>query len=118
MVDRASRTSPITGRQLLVRLALVVLALCDDADLVIHDAQFLVSESAVAQAQGHATIDEALTLAAEARAAELALFHHSPARTDHQIEEITARLPNTSIRVSVARDGVERSVRAGERFED
>lgn len=87
-----------------------VLALCRGVDLLIHDAQFLPGEAAIARAQGHATTEEAVALAIEAEAAEVALFHHSPSRTDVDLEEIIADLATSSIGITLAREGCERSL--------
>jgi phosphoribosyl 1,2-cyclic phosphodiesterase len=54
------------------------------ADVLVHDAQFVAGESALAAAYGHATVEQAVALAAEAGVGELVLFHHSPERTDDQ----------------------------------
>ena len=53
---------------------------CAGVDLLVHDAQFLEHERAVADLYGHATVDDALELAARCGARRLALFHHAPAR--------------------------------------
>lgn len=59
-----------------------------DVDLLVHDAQFLASEQAVADAYGHSILDDALRIAVECGARTLALFHHSPARRDDDVEAI------------------------------
>lgn len=52
------------------------------ADLLLHDAQFARSERTVANAYGHATIDDAVGLAERAGVGRLVLIHHAPTRTD------------------------------------
>jgi phosphoribosyl 1,2-cyclic phosphodiesterase len=79
------------------------------ADVMIHDAQFLESERAVADEYGHATVDEAIRLAVDCRVRLLVLFHHSPARTDAQLDELAAAI-EAPIPVLVAREGAELSV--------
>ena len=81
------------------------LDLCRGVDLLIHDAQFVSDEAAIADAQGHATIDEAVAFAVEAEAREVMLFHHSPSRTDVELEEIVAELASPSIKIRLAREG-------------
>jgi phosphoribosyl 1,2-cyclic phosphodiesterase len=61
---------------------------CAGVDLLIHDAQFVAQERAVADLYGHATVDDALALAEQCGARRLALFHHSPARPDDDVEAI------------------------------
>lgn len=60
-----------------------------DVDVLIHDAQFLDHERPRAVDYGHATINEALSLADEVGARSLVLFHHGPARTDIALDEIS-----------------------------
>jgi phosphoribosyl 1,2-cyclic phosphodiesterase len=79
-------------------------ALMDGVDVVLHDAQFLESERAVADDYGHATIDEAVRLAGECGARLLVLFHHSPVRTDDQLDAIAESL-DAPLPVLVAREG-------------
>jgi phosphoribosyl 1,2-cyclic phosphodiesterase len=63
-------------------------------DLLVHDAQFTDAEAGLARAFGHATIDQAVTLARDAGAGELLLFHHAPGRDDDAVDHL----------LSVARD--------------
>ena len=58
------------------------------ADLVIHDAQYTLSEYADKVGWGHSTVDYAVAMCREAKTARVALTHHDPARTDDAIEEI------------------------------
>lgn len=84
-------------------------ALIQGVDVLLHDAQFLESERAVADDYGHATVDEAIRLAAEAGVGELVLFHHSPSRTDDQLDELAASL-RAPLPVRLARQGDELQV--------
>jgi ribonuclease BN (tRNA processing enzyme) len=83
-----------------------------DVDLLIHDAQFVAGEERLAADYGHATIEAAVELASEAGARELALFHHSPGRTDHGIDQIAAEWSRADgpLTVSIAIEGCERAV--------
>ena len=74
-------------------------------DLLIHDAQFLSHERAVADDYGHATVDDALRLAEGAGAHTLVLFHHAPGRTDDDVEAIGRAAAAGSVPVVVAREG-------------
>jgi ribonuclease BN (tRNA processing enzyme) len=65
-----------------------VVDLCRDADLVIHDAQFLPDDFAVKSNWGHCTVDYALEVAAVSGAKRIALFHHDPARFDDAVDSI------------------------------
>jgi ribonuclease BN (tRNA processing enzyme) len=62
--------------------------LTQGVDLLVHDAQFVAAESALARNYGHATVEQAVALAAAAGVGELVLFHHSPERTDAEAEAL------------------------------
>jgi len=76
-------------------------------DVLLHDAQFVVAERALADAYGHSTIGDAVDLAIECRVGSLTLFHHGPGRTDDALDEIAqaATVISSSLTVSVARQG-------------
>ena len=81
---------------------------CAGVDLLVHDSQFLESERAVADLFGHATVDDAIELAARCGARRLALFHHAPARSDDDVDAIAdsafARGGTEGVEVFVARE--------------
>lgn len=66
------------------------LELAEDSDLLVHDAQLLVSELGADAMLGHSCGEYALGLARRARAATVLLFHHRPDRCDAQLDEIAA----------------------------
>ncbi|BEP16645.1 MBL fold metallo-hydrolase [Acidothermaceae bacterium B102] len=90
-------------------------AIIDRVDVLLHDAQFLESERPVADAYGHSTIDDAIRLATEAQVGLLVLFHHSPNRTDDQLDEL-ARTVEASMPVIIARQGETLEVPAAKQF--
>jgi ribonuclease BN (tRNA processing enzyme)/DNA-binding response OmpR family regulator len=59
-----------------------------DADLVIHDAQYVASEYASKVGWGHSTVEYAVTVARHAGVKRLALTHHDPTRNDAAIDTI------------------------------
>ncbi len=67
-----------------------VLALCRDADLVIHDAQYEPHEFEQKADWGHCTVEYAVRVAAQAGARRLALFHHDPSHGDETVDRILA----------------------------
>ncbi len=75
-----------------------------DVDVLLHDAQFIESERPFADAYGHSTVQDAVTLAQECGARRLVLFHHGPARTDDALDGIRDSLA-ASPWVSVAVQG-------------
>jgi ribonuclease BN (tRNA processing enzyme) len=87
-------------------------AVLEGVDVLLHDAQFVESERALADAYGHSTVDDAVALATRCGAGELVLFHHGPARTDDAMDAIldttiraVAVEPGLSLRVSAAVQG-------------
>lgn len=74
----------------LVGVADSVLELCDNVDLLIHDAQYTPEDWETKAHWGHCTVDYAVDVAAAAGARALCLFHHDPLRTDNEIDRLTA----------------------------
>ena len=62
-----------------------------DCDLLIHDAMYTPEEIKNHQGWGHSTWSEAVKLAQEAGAKQLALFHHEPEHGDKALDEIVKR---------------------------
>jgi ribonuclease BN (tRNA processing enzyme) len=73
--------------------------------VLLHDAQFLESERAIADDYGHATITETIDLAVDAGVKTLVLFHHSPVRTDAELDLLGQDL-EAPIPVIIAREGM------------
>lgn len=96
--DHAPATATAAERSAAVELARGV-------DVLLHDAQFLEPERHLADAFGHATVDDAIELATEAGVARLVLVHHAPDRTDDQLGEIAARCASAPIDVVVGAEG-------------
>ncbi|WP_243059190.1 MBL fold metallo-hydrolase [Nocardioides sp. SR21] len=88
-------------------------ALVEGVDVLLHDAQFTEDERSLAGDYGHATVQDAVALADDAGVGRLVLFHHSPVRTDAQLDRITdgvsARVPlltaREGMRIPVCRAG-------------
>jgi ribonuclease BN (tRNA processing enzyme) len=89
------------------QLTASVLELARGADLLIHDAQFSLEDRLKFAAYGHSSWLEAATVAREAKAKCLALFHYDPNASDDYMESILAKtrehFPNTIL----AREGLE-----------
>lgn len=69
-----------------------VLELCDNADLVIHDAQYTPKQFEQRATWGHCTQDYAIEVARQAGASGLALFHHDPDNTDEILDQLVPDL--------------------------
>ena len=59
-----------------------------DADMIIHDAQYLASDMPDKSGWGHSVAEEAVKLALACQAKHLALYSHDPDRTDKDIDMI------------------------------
>ena len=82
------------------------LKLAQDVDVLCHGAMFTRGEEGIAHLYGHATIQEAYQLASEARVGKLVLIHHSPSRTDSQVEALAESLAvSGGVSVVVGREG-------------
>ena len=84
-----------------------------NADLVIHDAQYLASEYAQKIRWGHSTMEYAVDVAIAANAKRLVLFHHEPSRTDVALDRLLsdatqrAAAAGSSLEVLAAAEGME-----------
>ncbi len=88
-----------------------VIELCENVDLLIHDAQLWPNELITKMRWGHSTPQYALEVAKQSKAKALALFHHDPTHDDHSIEEMEQklRLQGTQVgveKVFAAREGM------------
>ncbi len=92
--------------------------LCGDADLLIHDAQYLDEEMAAHKGWGHSSGRGATRLALEADCRRLALFHHDPDRDDDAVDALTAdcrtlaSAASRTLDVFAAREGQTLAIRA------
>jgi phosphoribosyl 1,2-cyclic phosphodiesterase len=59
-------------------------------DLLIHDAQYTDGEYCTRVGWGHCSIEQALQFATLAQVKELVLFHHDPAHSDREVDELMA----------------------------
>lgn len=82
------------------------LELAADVDLLIHDAQFVADEFPAVGYLGHASVEYAIGLARAAGARSLALFHHSPERTDTEIDQIVRDRRPDDLNMFAAAEGV------------
>lgn len=94
-----------------------VLELCRDADVLIHDAQYWAHEFEAKATWGHCTPEYAVEVAAQAGVRTLALFHHDPAHTDEDLDEMTERVASIAAcrgvpSVVCATEGLKLSVTA------
>lgn len=62
----------------------------DGVDLLIHDAMYTSQELETHRGWGHSSIEEAVTLAAEANVRRLVMFHHEPEHDDTVMDGLLA----------------------------
>ncbi len=90
-------------------IAPTVWDLIEGVDVLLHDAQFTETERRLADDYGHATVEETVVLAAKANVGLLVLFHHSPVRTDDQLDRILDSV-ESPLSIVVAREGMRIAV--------
>jgi phosphoribosyl 1,2-cyclic phosphodiesterase len=84
---------------------------CRDADLLVHDSQYVPEEMDMRRGWGHSDLDSVARLAMDAGVKHLLLFHHDPWRTDRQVDEMVGRMRQTfadaksPVTVDAAREG-------------
>jgi phosphoribosyl 1,2-cyclic phosphodiesterase len=83
-----------------------------DADLLIHDGQYTMSEyDCGKRGWGHSPIEYAVAAAGRANVNRLAICHHDPLRTDAQLDELSQAFnnggPEDSKKTFFAREGLE-----------
>ena len=86
-----------------------IMELVDGVDLMIHDAQHLAAQFPGVAFLGHASVEYGVEVAREAGVKTLALFHHAPSRSDHEIDEIelmAQRLAGDDLTVLAAYEGL------------
>lgn len=66
-----------------------------DADLVIHDAQYIAAEYETKKGWGHSTVEYVQEVCRRADVKKVALTHHEPLRTDDEIDRIVEKMRNT-----------------------
>ncbi len=68
----------------------------NEADLLIHDAEFTGEEYKKTKTWGHSTYDDALLLAHDANVKQFGLFHHNQERSDQAIDDIVRSCRHTT----------------------
>ncbi|HTT59716.1 MAG TPA: MBL fold metallo-hydrolase [Acidimicrobiales bacterium] len=71
------------------------LALCEDSEVLIHDAQLVADELAAEAYFGHAALEYAVALATRTGVPRVALFHHKPDRSDDDLDAIARRFESS-----------------------
>jgi phosphoribosyl 1,2-cyclic phosphodiesterase len=85
-------------------------ALCENADVLVHDAHFFDHEIRDKEHWGHATGEDALILARNAGVGHLVLFHHAPEHSDTEVDQILQTTRDLgrhdSLKITAATEGV------------
>jgi len=82
-------------------------------DLLIHDAMYTPKELEQHRGWGHSTYEEAVTLAQDAGAKQLVLFHHEPEHSDEAMDGLVAAARKFatarggSLKVEAAQEGMQ-----------
>ncbi len=86
---------------------------CRNADVLIHDAQYLENEMTNNSGFGHSSYEQALRLGLDANVKHLIFFHHNPERGDQEINQIINQFQShlasqkSNMIVSAAMEGLE-----------
>jgi ribonuclease BN (tRNA processing enzyme) len=81
-------------------------SLVANTDLLIHDSQHTAKEFAELSFLGHSAAEYAVGLGEACGAGKVLLFHHSPSRTDDEMDEIVqACQKDYGFPIEAARDG-------------
>ncbi|GAB5519349.1 MAG: MBL fold metallo-hydrolase [Rhodothermales bacterium] len=89
-----------------------LVAFCQGAHVLIHDAQYLDAELEHRAGWGHSSIAQTVALAQAAEVEHLVLFHHDPSRTDDTLDAIQAHVNQLTadgaypVRCTVAYEGL------------
>ena len=59
-----------------------------DAEVIVHDAQYMLSDMPAKSGWGHSVAEEAVKLAMGSNAKRIALYSHDPDRTDDDIDKV------------------------------
>jgi phosphoribosyl 1,2-cyclic phosphodiesterase len=85
-------------------------AVAENADLLLHDAQYSEEEYEARIGWGHSSIADAVAYSRAVGARRLLLFHHEPARDDAELEQLEARarllVGGDGIRAELASEGM------------
>jgi len=93
-----------------------VVGICHDSDLVIYDTMFRMQEYLARPHWGHSSPEHALELMQEAQARCLALFHHSPDRSDTDVDvDLQTARQSARCQVIAAQEGAMFEIRDGVR---
>jgi phosphoribosyl 1,2-cyclic phosphodiesterase len=79
-------------------------SLCRQVDVLLHDAQHTAEEFPSVASYGHSAIEYAVGLAEACDVGRLLLFHHSPTRTDDELDAILAAQGEAAVPVEGARE--------------
>ncbi len=88
----------------------------DNADILIHDAQYTEEEYLASKiGWGHSSFEYAIEIAKKAHIKKLVLFHHDPLRSDKELSEIEQFHkkeldPHSNLEITLANESVELTV--------
>jgi phosphoribosyl 1,2-cyclic phosphodiesterase len=85
-------------------------SIAENADLLLHDAQYTEDEYEQRIGWGHSSVPDAVAYARAVGARRLLLFHHEPAHSDARLEDLEARAQSLvggdEVRPTLAREGM------------
>jgi len=84
-----------------------VIELSENADILIHDAQYTDDEISYKSGWGHSTWKQAINVSKEANVKYLILFHHDSDRTDDQLFNIEKEAQKIFQNTFIAKEGLQ-----------
>jgi phosphoribosyl 1,2-cyclic phosphodiesterase len=78
-----------------------------NADVLIHDAQYTLPEYEIFQGFGHSTFEMACEVAAKASVGKLVLSHHDPKHSDAELKELETKAKNIFPETYIASETME-----------
>ncbi|CAH0342243.1 MBL fold metallo-hydrolase [Rhizobium sp. CECT 9324] len=82
------------------------LELMRQADIAVYDAAYTEDEMLKYKGFGHSTWEQGVKLAKQASTRKLVLFHHSPSRTDDELDRLEQMAQDRFAETVAARDGM------------
>ena len=87
-----------------------VIKLAQNADLLIHDAQYTEEELQSHKGWGHSSWNQAVEVAKSAKVKNLALYHHDPDHTDEFLNKVESEAQSIFPNAFIAKQNLEISI--------
>jgi phosphoribosyl 1,2-cyclic phosphodiesterase len=86
------------------------ISFCQDADLLVHDAQYTSEELSKRKGWGHSSYDQAIEVAERAQVRQLVMTHHDPDHDDDFLRTMEKKCQDRYKDCQLAREGMKISI--------